>query len=49
MFEDKAGTYMNEASFRYSTLGRLLTLPTNIRLGQQYFLGIITLAYYENP
>jgi len=28
---------------------RLLTLPTNIRLGGQYFPRTNTLAYYENP
>ncbi len=30
-------------------LGRLLALPTNIRLGWQYLLETNTLAYYENP
>jgi hypothetical protein len=29
--------------------GRILALPTNIRLGRQYMQGTNTLAYYENP
>jgi hypothetical protein len=30
-------------------VGRLLALPTNIRLGWQYFPETYTIAYYENP
>jgi hypothetical protein len=49
MFEDKVEAYMNEAPFRYSTLGEAPGLAHKIRLGQQYFPGTITLAHYENP
>ncbi len=30
-------------------LGRLLALPTNIRLDWKVLPGIKTIAYYENP
>jgi len=35
MFLSKAGAHPSEAYFRRSTLGRLLTLPTNIKLGRE--------------
>jgi hypothetical protein len=48
MFEGKARTYAGEAAFRSSILGRLLALPTNIRL---YWINLPrtnNLAYYPN-
>jgi hypothetical protein len=37
--------YLSDAPLQ----GRLLALPTNIRLGWQYLQETNTLAYYENP
>jgi hypothetical protein len=36
-------------TFQALTPGRLLALPTNIRLGWKGLPGTSTLAYYENP
>jgi hypothetical protein len=44
MFASKAGAYLSEAPFKYSTLGKLLALPTNIRLGWKGLPGTIALA-----
>jgi hypothetical protein len=44
MFVVKAGAYLREAPFRWSTLGRPLALPTNIRLGWRGLPGTNTLA-----
>ena len=49
LFAGKAGSYLSEASFMCSTLGRLLTWPTNFRLGCKGLPGTNTLAYYKNP
>jgi hypothetical protein len=48
MFAGKAGAYMSEATFRFSTLGQAGPgLPTNIRLGWKGSPGANALAYYE--
>jgi hypothetical protein len=49
MIASKAGAYLSEASFRRSTLGRLLTVPTNMRLEWQGLPGKNTLACYKHP
>ncbi len=44
-----AGAYLSELPFRCSTLeGRLLALPTNIRLGCKGLIGTNALDFYEN-
>jgi hypothetical protein len=48
VFADKAGAHTSETPFRYSTLGRLLALPTDNTLGRKGLPGANTLAYYEN-
>jgi len=48
MFAGKAGAYPSEAPFRYSLLGSLLALPTNITLGWKSLLGTNALAYFKN-
>jgi hypothetical protein len=40
---------LKQISLYTPLLGRLLALPTNIRLGWQYLPGSNTLAYYESP
>jgi hypothetical protein len=42
------GAYQSEAPLRCSTLGRLLTLIANIRLGWNGVPGKNTLAYYKH-
>jgi hypothetical protein len=48
MFVGKAGAYPSEAPFRYSTLNRLLALPTNISLAWKGLPRTDTLAYYKH-
>ncbi len=48
MFTRKAGAYLSEAPFRRSTLGGLLALPTNFRLGWKGLPETNTLAYHEH-
>jgi hypothetical protein len=48
MSAGEAGAYPSEAPFRCSTLGSLLALPTNIRLGWKGLPGTNALAYYKN-
>ncbi len=47
MFAGKAKDYLSEATERYSTLGRLLASPTNIRLGWKGLPGTKSLAFYK--
>jgi hypothetical protein len=44
MFASKAGTYLSEGPFRFSTLEKPLALPINVRLGWK---GTNTLAYFD--
>ncbi len=48
MFACKAGAYPSKVSFGYYTLGWLLVLPANIRLGRKCLPSSNTLAYYEH-
>ncbi len=49
MFVGKASAYLSGTPFRYPTLGgRLLVLPTNIRIGWKGLPRTNTLAYYEH-
>jgi hypothetical protein len=50
MFVGKGGAYLSEVPFRVlqgTSEGRLLALPTNIRLGWKDLQGTNTLAYYK--
>jgi hypothetical protein len=46
MLVGKAGAY--PSAFKCFSLGRLLALPTNNRIGWKGLQGENTLAYYEN-
>jgi hypothetical protein len=49
MFPSKAKAYPIEALFRFSTQGKLLASPTNIKLGWKSLPRTNTQAYFENP
>ncbi len=44
----RPGACPSKAPPKFSTLGRLLALPTNMTLGWRYLLGTNTIAYYEH-
>ncbi len=47
IFVGKAGAYQSGAIMGLHSNGRLLTLPTNIKLGWKRMAGAKTLAYYD--
>jgi hypothetical protein len=47
MFIRKARAYLSDTPFWSPLMGRLLALPTNIRLGWKGLLRTNTQAYYE--
>jgi hypothetical protein len=48
MFAGKAGTYPTIKHLKGALVGKVLALPTNIRLGCRALPGTSTLAFYKN-
>jgi hypothetical protein len=49
IFASKNGAYPTEATSTAPLWGRLLALPTNIRLGWKGLLGINTPSFFQHP